>query len=96
MGFEFQQLGDLDEKSMTFAFAGWLHSEWIDPRLTFEKDDLLWLDSVSVNPGTLWDPRVSLIALPSTLKVVSPTGGGYQMEVIIIDELLSHTYLTPI
>ena len=76
VGFEFQQLGDLDEKQQTFGFAGWLKTEWTDPRLHLSEDELLWLHSVSVLPGTLWDPYVSLIALPSTLKIVSPTGGG--------------------
>lgn len=67
-GVSIEQLGNVDEKDMSFVFSGWLHSQWIDSRLTSSAADFLWLKSVDVLPGAIWDPLVSIVSLPDSLK----------------------------
>ena len=76
-GLEIQQLGDVDEKTGTYAVSGWLHSYWKDDRLVFEKADLHWLDFVDMPINTIWDPQACMIecALLSVSK--EGEGGAY-------------------
>ena len=82
VGMRFETLGDLDEQSSTFAVTGWLHTRWVDPRLTFTKNDLLWLDFIDVPSGKVWDPLVAFQnAMPKTLSFVPEREGGVSIKI---------------
>ena len=81
VGFTFEHLGEVSEKGMNFKFAGWLHTSWLDPRLTYSSRDLLWLKSVSADSDTVWDPYVAIVAIPDTVEHVKHTEGGLKMRI---------------
>jgi len=82
MSFDISNLGDVDMRTQTFQLSGWMHSSWKDPRLTYMPWDILWLESISINEGSVWDPRIAIIeTVPHTLKTVSSKSGGVQMQI---------------
>ena len=66
---------------MSYKFAGWLSSSWVDPRLAFAPRDLLWLNSISVRPGSAWDPYVAIDSRSDSFASVSSTSGGYRVQI---------------
>ena len=82
VGFEIASLGSLDTKDGSIGFLGWLHSQWVDPRLSFDSKDLLWVSSVDVDPTQIWDPLLSFVGLlPADLDVLSTLSGGTKMKI---------------
>ena len=82
VGFEIASLGSLNAKDGSIGFLGWLHSQWVDPRLSFDSKDLLWMPSVDVDPTQIWDPLVSFVGLlPADLDVLSTQSGGTNMKI---------------
>ena len=73
MSFNISKLGDVNTRTQTFQLSGWMHSSWKDPRLTYMPWDILWLESISVNEGTVWDPRVALTETGQTRLPSSPS-----------------------
>lgn len=75
ISFDISKLGDVDTRTQTFQLSGWMHSSWNDPRLTYMPWDIVWLESISINEGTVWDPRVAIAETGQTLpsSSVSPS-----------------------
>jgi len=83
VGLTIKKLGDVREQTQTFQLSGWMHTTWNDPRLTYQPWDLVWLHSISINEGMVWDPRVSIDeAVPESLKSVPAKSGGVQMWIL--------------
>jgi len=79
---EIQSLNEVNAKEGTFAFAGWLHSSWLDTRLTYSKQDIHWENWIAIPPGMVWDPYVTILGVPSSMKAVPSTAGGVQMKIM--------------